>query len=147
MSDNQHGAYYSVRTPNGHLFSSSRATQEEVFADLAAAFGEEYADAVKADIKSMAITYGKESMGVVIPLPAQADVEAQAVAAIGGAFDATISDPQDAEVTTTVGQTTPQFDSCNKCNSPKSKWVPAGVSKRTGKPYPGFFGCSNSSCR
>jgi len=71
MSDNQHGAYYSVRTPNGHLFSSSRATQEEVFADLAAAFGEEYADAVKADIKSMAITYGKESMGVVIPLPAR----------------------------------------------------------------------------
>jgi len=36
---------------------------------------------------------------------------------------------------------------CEKCGSPKDKWVPGGVSKKTGREYKGFMACSNSKCR
>lgn len=32
---------------------------------------------------------------------------------------------------------------CKICGSKKDKWIPAGISKSTGKPYDGFFACPN----
>jgi len=38
------------------------------------------------------------------------------------------------------------FDVCPRCGGLKDRWVEPGVSKKTGKPYPGFFGCSTPRC-
>jgi hypothetical protein len=39
------------------------------------------------------------------------------------------------------------FQLCPVHNIPKDRWVPGGVSKRTNKPYSGFFGCSVEGCK
>lgn len=39
------------------------------------------------------------------------------------------------------------YEACPKCGSDKDKFVPGGVSRRTGRPYNSFWGCGNSNCR
>lgn len=41
---------------------------------------------------------------------------------------------------------TTQYDVCPKCGELKNRWVPPGVSKKTQKPYNGFYGCPTSRC-
>lgn len=36
-------------------------------------------------------------------------------------------------------------DKCEKCGS-DMKYIPAGTSKKTGKPYPAFWTCQNQNC-
>ena len=38
------------------------------------------------------------------------------------------------------------YETCPRCGGVKDRWVEPGVSKKTGKPYPGFFGCSTPRC-
>lgn len=38
------------------------------------------------------------------------------------------------------------LETCPRCGSLKDRPVPAGVSKKTGKPYPAFMGCSTPGC-
>lgn len=38
------------------------------------------------------------------------------------------------------------FDICPRCGSQKNKWVPPGVSSKTGKAYKGFYACPTRGC-
>lgn len=39
-----------------------------------------------------------------------------------------------------------QHERCPVCGSAKDKWVPPGVSKKSGKAYPGFWACPTPGC-
>ena len=39
-----------------------------------------------------------------------------------------------------------EYEVCPACGQMKDKWVPPGVSNKTGRPYPGFFACPTRGC-
>jgi hypothetical protein len=41
----------------------------------------------------------------------------------------------------------PKFEVCPACGKLKDRWVPPGVSNRTGKRYPGFYACPTPGCK
>ena len=47
---------------------------------------------------------------------------------------------------TVVQEPQQTFETCPVCNSTKDRWIPPGVSKRTGKAYSGFYGCPTPQC-
>lgn len=143
MSDLGNGVYVSFRTPEGALFSSSRETWAEAKADLIEMFGPEWVDA---QVSSIVGVYTNN----VVPLVPQ-DEAAQAEA-IAEAFDGeTLADtPLPSGDTPEQGVQQPPastFTACEKCGATKDRWVPPGISKKSGKKYPGFYGCSNKNCR
>lgn len=38
------------------------------------------------------------------------------------------------------------FQVCPACGALKDRWIKPGTSKRTGKPYKGFYGCPTQGC-
>ncbi len=38
------------------------------------------------------------------------------------------------------------YSVCTACGALKDRWIKPGTSKRTGKPYKGFFGCPTPGC-
>lgn len=49
-----------------------------------------------------------------------------------------------AELGGTVSDQT--FQVCPACGALKDRWIKPGTSKRTGKPYKGFYGCPTQGC-
>lgn len=127
MESNPFGVYISIRNTDGVLVSANRATAQEVLQDVPGLL--ELLDAVA----------GPEA-----PEPT---MSASEVAAALGATGGPAQNPAPIPAQYAAA---PQgnFEQCPKCKvGTKDKWVPPGVSARTQKPYPGFFGCNNPSCR
>ncbi len=119
-----YGIYVSIRNVDGVLVSSTRATVSEVMSDLEGLYD------IMAEFSEISTKGATDNVSSILGTSSQS--------------------PQSYHNETEIAQTGPntnQFETCSKCGSPKSKWVPPGTSSRTGKPYPGFFGCSNTSCR
>lgn len=136
MGDNNYGVYISIRNTEGVLVSSSRATAEEVREDLPGllsilaecADGPEPAAAEPVTSGYLPVA-GGTTMG-----PEQVQYE----------LNKPVVPPFVAPAAPTGGQ----FESCPKCHQgTKDKWVPPGISRKSGKHYPGFFGCNNPNCR
>jgi hypothetical protein len=130
MADQDYGVYWSIKTMDGHLFSSFRATVAEVVDDIQVAFGEDFA---KSSLQRIRLAGTPTQVGFKPPssLPVAEQLKME--------FNAT-----PAEETAT---STESFESCKKCGSLKDRWVPPGTSQKTGKKYSGFWGCSNPACR
>ena len=117
MTDTGYGIYVSVRNVDGVLVSTNRATVEEVLADIP----------------------GLNE--ILAQFDTTANVE-QAMANVVSIMEPEVpSDYHNAHEIAATGPATNQFEPCNVCGGPKNRWVAPGVSKKTGKPYPGFFGC------
>lgn len=97
----------------------------------------------------------REDIGLMFGEEAFPRLESQLQRAWGG-FKATVhvaEDPLSEEeavqtLKDELGATEHQasFESCKRCGATKDRWVPPGVSKKTGKSYPGFYGCPTSGC-
>lgn len=133
MAETTYGVYVSIRTPEGLLWSSSRAEWVEVEKDLDAAFGEGFGRSLIDSLRKI------HQQAEVIPFPRQQPSEAQALETVQRELGAT---PEPASAPEPQPQQQPQFEVCNICGTLKDKWNPPGVSK-SGKRYPGFFGCPN----
>lgn len=123
--DTGYGVYVSIRSADGlRLWSSNRETQAELETDFENA---------------------KEWLDKAFLAPVD---EAQAVANVVQAFPTSPQAPSVGSVSTSPAPTATApspdgagLEMCNICGNPKSKWVPPGVSKKSGKPYQGFFSC------
>lgn len=135
MADNTYGVYISMRNADGVLVSSSRATWPEVLNDLDGLY------MILDKVEELESASQETTV-----------TEAEAVSNVVAAFPqvaATPVIPQQTAAPMYQQEQAPAsaFKSCEKCGHLKDKWVAPGTSKRTGKSYPGFYGCSNPSCR
>lgn len=124
-----HGVYFSYRLPSGELFSSSRETVAELLGDVELFFGETTAKNLQSRMVREADNGIPKFEGTRNEAPV-AGKEANKVD-FGGAEVSTDDFPEGG------------FEECDVCGTVKDKWNPPGTSKRTGKTYPGFFGCPN----
>lgn len=51
---------------------------------------------------------------------------------------------QEAAPTATTAETA--YETCPRCGKQKDRWVPPGTSQKTGRQYPGFYGCPTPGC-
>lgn len=131
--DNSYGVYVRIQNANGVLFSSNRETWVEVAQDLDMTFGEGYAAGLVASLKGE-VKVAVKPAAPATPAPiVVATEEPMTAAEVEAAFA-----EDEAEDTAES-----QFDLCEICGHVKDKWNNPGISKRTGKKYPGFFGCPN----
>ena len=129
MAQTEHGVGVSYKLPDGTMVWTRRDTWAEVQEDVDIIFGEG-ASGRLASLMENAWAGPKPTLSVV-PTPAPvAEPTAEAVAQQLGA---------------SVGPTT-AFQTCPKCGAVKDRWVEPGVSQRTGKSYPGFYGCPTRNC-
>jgi hypothetical protein len=123
----QFGVYISIRTIDGKLWSSNRETQAEVETDFANA--QEW-------LEGHGFLGGTAAAGQTVhQTPAAAVVsDAEGLANVSSILGAP--------------ETSQTFETCRKCGvGIRDKWVPPGISKKTGKQYQGFYSCNNPSCR
>lgn len=112
MAVHENGVGVSYKLPDGTIVWSHRDTWAEVLEDMGLILGEEGANNMASKLQGQA--QQQQAIAPVVNLPT-------------GAPDAQL------------GQV---LDLCPKCGQPKTKLVPAGVSKKSGKPYPAFFACA-----
>jgi len=128
MAQTEHGVGVSYKLPDGTMVWTRRDTWAEVMEDVRLIFGEESLNSLVIKLSS-AWTGPKPA-----PVAAPAPVVPQTM---------TVE-----EVAAELGAPVPTkaFDVCLRCGQTKDRWVDAGVSKKTGKPYPGFYGCPTRGC-
>lgn len=146
MSDSGYGVYVSIRNVDGALWSSSREEWALTRTDLETAFGEDFTNAL---VDSLRKVFVKGQSNVVqLPVAAPAHPSAAPVIEVEASEEAAMALAEEilaagSPVDVDAPSEQPQFEPCEKCGQPKTEWKPPGVSKTSGKKYPGFFGCPN----
>jgi hypothetical protein len=140
MADQPYGVYVSLRTQEGALISVMRAEPAEVASDLDVLFGEGFS----ADLfKRVAAAYGNQQVAVLAsPSPSPTPPAATPAAASDEEALEMVKEALGASEVTEAAAPAQQFEPCKICGTPKTQWVPPGVSK-TGRKYAGFYGCPN----
>lgn len=133
--DNSYGVYVSIRTIDGKLWSSSRETQAEVETDFANAT--EWLEGHGFLSQQVEVTHQNPNAGHVS--------DADALNNISSVLGPPEASGGSQGLGTPPAET---FEKCRKCNiGTRNQWRPPGISKKTGKPYQGFYSCNNPSCR
>lgn len=122
MAQTENGVGISYKLADGTMIWTRRDTWAEVQEDIRLIFGEEAEERLEA--KLPAVWGGNAPPPQLSVVPPMSEGEAIAEAA----------------------QENQAFEICPKCGAYKNRWVEPGVSKKTGKPYPGFYGCSTPNC-
>jgi hypothetical protein len=138
-SEKAYGVGVSYRTPDGTLIWVFRSEWAEVLTDLGVMYGP---DAVLRLNGQMATAFGdgKQSIAQMLTPPAQ---PAQPVYTPQPQASAPVPQPVQPQAESESGQS---FEMCPACGAEKNRWVPPGVSSKTGKKYPGFYGCPTRGC-
>jgi sugar/nucleoside kinase (ribokinase family) len=123
MAQTEHGVGVSYKLSDGTMVWTRRDTWAEVLEDVNLIFGEE------AGARLLPLLQGAWSSTKPAAAPAPAMTATEVAAELGA----------------TVGPTQ-AFETCVRCGALKDRWVPPGTSQKTGKPYPGFYGCSTPRC-
>jgi hypothetical protein len=113
------GVGISFRLPDGTLVWSKRDTWAEVTEDVAIIFGPEALVTLNSTLPN---SFAPKSE----PVPAPVDPGPPP----------TNPDPDSPS----------NYTECAACGSLKTKWVPPGVSKKTGRAYSGFYACTRPGC-
>ena len=141
MSDSGYGVYVSIRNVDGALWSSSREEWALTRTDLETAFGEDFTNAL---VDSLRKVFVKGQSNVVqLPVAAPAHPSAAPVIEVEANEEAAMALAEEILAAPAEAEAPGQFEPCEKCGQPKTEWRPPGVSKASGKKYPGFFGCPN----
>lgn len=124
MAQTENGVGISYKLPDGTMVWTRRDTWAEVREDISLIFG----DAAVARVEGMlqnAWSNGKN--------------EQAALSLVKQTLGAS-EEPASAQ------QENQEFETCPRCGATKNRWVPPGVSKTTGKRYPGFWACPTAGC-
>jgi hypothetical protein len=138
-SEKSYGVGVSYRTPDGTLIWVFRSEWAEVLTDLGAMYGP---DAVLRLNSQMATAFGDGKATIAQALQAPVQQPQVYTAPAPQAAPQPTPQPQQQQGES-EGQ---QFEMCPACGAEKNRWVPPGVSSKTGKKYPGFFGCPTRGC-
>lgn len=131
MAQTEHGIGVSYKLPDGTMVWSRRDTWAEVSEDVKLLFGEESLERLEAELRKA--WGGNKPQAVVTP----AVVTAEPLLTASEVQESLAVPPQ---------ETQSAFETCPVCGGLKDRLVPAGVSKKNGKPYPAFYGCSTPRC-
>jgi hypothetical protein len=118
--EKSYGVGLSWKTPSGAMFWVFRKEWAEVIEDVTAMFG-------------------TDAMG-------RMNLELQEAFPVRPSQQAAAEKANVVRVAETSQQGTTEFETCSVCGQAKDKWVPPGVSQKTGRPYPGFFACPTRGC-
>ena len=131
MAQTENGVGVSYKLSDGTMVWTRRDTWAEVLEDVGLIFGAESAERLTEALGGAWV--GATPRAVVYPKPVAvvAEPTPEAVASALGA---------------TAGETTVAFETCRVCGALKDRWVPPGISAKSGKAYPGFYGCSTPRC-
>lgn len=130
MAQTEHGIGVSYKLADGTMVWTRRDTWAEVSEDVKLLFGEESLERLEAELRKA--WGGNKPPAVVTPAP----VTAEPLLTPTEVQEQLAAPPQEQAV----------FDVCPVCGGYKDRLVQAGVSKKTGKPYPAFYGCSTPRC-
>lgn len=139
-NDKAYGVGVSYRTPDGSLIWVFRSEWAEVLTDLGAMYGP---DAIMRLNAQMAVAFGdgKQTIAQVIAQPQQpAPQVAQPV------YTQPAPAAPQPQAVEQEHESESEFEMCPACGAEKNRWVPPGVSSKSGKKYPGFFGCPTRGC-
>jgi hypothetical protein len=119
--EKSYGVGVSWKTPSGAMVWVFRKEWAEVVEDVTTMFGADAMGRMNLELnEAFPIRPSKQETSNVTALPS-ASVQ------------------EDAPATT-------EFVQCPACGQAKDKWVPPGVSNKTGKPYRGFWACPTRGC-
>lgn len=131
-----YGVGVSYRTADGTLIWVFRSEWAEVLTDLGAMYGPDAILRLTTDMQS-AFGDGRGTIAQAMAAPVSRPAPAVAAPAPQQVAQQQVTAADDS------GQ---QFEICPACGAEKNRWVPPGVSSKTGKKYPGFFGCPTRGC-
>lgn len=113
----------SLKFDDGTIIVSNRPDYAEVIKDIDSACGSDAAERLKSIMQDAWLA--PEAVVVKFPGP---DVESY----------------EDVDVP--LAENEGSFKTCPACGASKNRWVAPGVSKKTGRPYSGFYGCPTKNC-
>jgi len=123
--EKSYGVGVSWKTPSGAMVWVFRKEWAEVVEDVTTMFGADAMGRMNIELNEAFPTRPSKQEANVVTLPKSVQVQDH------GALDA----PE-----------TTEFVTCPACGQAKDKWVPPGVSNKTGKPYRGFWACPTRGC-
>ena len=139
MADEERGVGISWKLPDGTMIWVKREDWVEVEQEIKLIKGEDYLNNLRSQLK------GGGSSSVSATPPAALSTASTAAPPSPAASEKVLS-PE--EVAQELGGTASSqtFAICAACGALKDRLVPAGKSKKTGKPYPAFYGCPTRGC-
>lgn len=134
MAQSENGVGISYKLSDGTMVWTRRDTWAEVTEDIKSIFGDESLGRIEPQLQR---AWGGHASAPAVTTPASAPTGTSS-----GAGEMTVEQAQ--AIADSSGEQS--FETCPKCGAQKDRWVAPGVSQRTGKPYPGFFGCPTQGC-